>query len=119
MRILLVLVIALLPISQLFAGRIFGDIKMADKPVPEGVKLTITAPAKAAKPAPAPVVADSAATDKFGAYRLTVKEEGKCTLTVFIEKQTPTLEVVSFTNATRYDLILEKDKDGKYTLKRK
>ena len=50
---------------------------------------------------------------------MTVKEEGKCTLTVFIEKQTPTLEVVSFTNATRYDLILEKDKDGKYTLKRK
>ncbi|MGB5106934.1 MAG: hypothetical protein WBP29_06510 [Candidatus Zixiibacteriota bacterium] len=119
MRILLILVLTLLPLTQLFAGRIFGDIKMGDKPLPEGTKLTITAPVKAVKPAPAPVIADSSATDKFGAYRMTVKEEGKCVLTVYIEKQTPTIEVNSYTNATRYDLILEKDKDGKYNLKRK
>ncbi len=121
-RFIITLAIVLLPLTQLLAGRIFGDIKMGDKPVAEGVKVTISAPLKAAeagKPAPAPVVADSSATDKFGAYRLNVKEEGKCILTVHIDKQTPTLEVLSYANATRYDLVLEKDKDGKYALKRK
>ncbi len=121
-RIIILLALVLLPLSQLLAGRIFGDIKLGDKPVAEGVKVTISAPLKAAeagKPAPAPVVADSSAADKFGAYRLNVKEEGKCILTVHIDKQTPTLEVFSYANATRYDLVLEKDKDGKYALKRK
>lgn len=121
-RLILVLAITALSVSQLFAARIFGDIKMGDKPVAEGIKITISAPLKAAeagKPAPTPVVADTALTDKFGAYRLNVKEEGKCVLTVQIEKQTPSIEVVSYANATRYDLMLEKDKDGKYTLKRK
>ncbi len=121
-RILIILAITMLPLSQLFAGRIFGDIKIADKPIAEGVKVTISAPLKAAeagKPAPTPVVADTSLTDKFGAYRLNVKEEGKCVLTVHIDKQAPTLEVFSYANATRYDLVLEKDKEGKYALKRK
>ncbi len=121
-RFIITLAIVLLPLSQLLAGRIFGDIKMGDKPIAEGVKITISAPLKAAeagKPAPTPVVVDSSAADKFGAYRLNVKEEGKCILTVHIDKQTPTLEVFSYANATRYDLVLEKDKDGKYALKRK
>ncbi len=48
-----------------------------------------------------------------------MKEEGKCILTVNIDKQSPTLEVFSYANATRYDLVLEKGKDGKYGLKRK
>ncbi len=121
-RVLLIAILMLLSSAPLLAGKIFGDIKMGDKPVAEGIKLTISAPVKAAetgKPAPTPAVADSAFTDKFGAYRLNVKEEGKCILTVQIEKQTPALEVFSYANATRYDLVLEKDKDGKYSLKRK
>ncbi len=121
-RFIITLAIVLLPLSQLLAGRIFGDIKTGDKPVAEGVKITISAPLKAAeagKPTPTPVVVDSSAADKFGAYRLNVKEEGKCILTVHIDKQAPTLEVFSYANATRYDLVLEKDKDGKYALKRK
>ncbi len=121
-RIIILLALVLLPLSQLLAGRIFGDIKLGDKPVAEGIKVTISAPLKAAepgKPGSVPVVADSSAADKFGAYRLNVKEEGKCILTVHIDKQTPTLEVFSYANATRYDLVLEKDKDGKYALKRK
>ncbi len=121
-RVLLIATITLLAAAPLFAGKIFGDIKLGDKPVAEGIKLTISAPVKAAeagKPAPTPAVADSGVTDKFGAYRLNVKEEGKCILTVQIEKQSPSLEVFSHANATRYDLVLEKDKDGKYSLKRK
>jgi len=106
--------------SDALAGRIFGDIKMEGKPVAAGLPVTISIvpPAGDQGPKPAPVMVDSAATDKFGSYKLTVKPEGKCVLALLYEKQTVTLEVFSYKNATRYDLILEK-KDGKLTLRRK
>jgi hypothetical protein len=107
--------------SNAFAGRIFGDIKVDGKPVPAGLSVKIAiAPAGAAdaKTKPAPVVIDSAVTDKFGSYKLTVKQEGKCVLRLVYEKQALALDVFSYKNATRYDLIIEK-KDGKLTLRRK
>ncbi len=108
--------------SSAYAGRIFGDIKLDGKPVPPGVPVMIAvvppASAEGAKKSPAPVMIDSTTTDKFGSYKLTVKQEGKCLVTLLMEKQAPTLEVFSYKEATRYDLILEK-KDGKLFLKRK
>jgi len=108
--------------SSAEAGRIFGDIKIDGKPVPAGLTVTI-APAPAAdvpgaeaKPAPLPV--DTTLTDKVGSYKVTVKEEGKCILTLMYEKQALTLEVFSYKNATRYDLVIEK-KDGKLSMRRK
>ena len=121
------------------AGRIFGDIKMEGKPLPAGVAVRVTVPvAEAAKEPPKGeakeeakaeakaepkakpkvAIADSTVTDKFGSYKLTVKNEGKCTLTVMYEKQPLALEVFSYEDATRYDLIVEK-KDGKLGLRRK
>lgn len=102
------------------AGRIFGDIKLDGKPLPEGLLVTIAVipPAEAGKPAGAPTPADTTTTDKFGSFKLNVKPEGKCALTLVYEKQPVTLEVFSYKEATRYDLILEK-KDGKLSLKRK
>ena len=108
--------------SNVSAGRIFGDIKLDGKPVPAGVavKIAMAPPASAqgAKLKSAPVTADSTVTDKFGSYKLTVKEEGKCVLTLLYEKQALALDVFSYKDATRYDLILEK-KDGKQSLRRK
>jgi hypothetical protein len=111
--------------SDALAGRIFGDIKLDGKPVPAGIPVMVaSAPpagdeaAKAAKPKPAPAMIDSSATDKFGSYKLNIKGEGKCILTLLYDKQAPALEVFSYKEATRYDVILEK-KDGKYSLKRK
>jgi hypothetical protein len=108
--------------SNASAGRIFGDIKLDGKPVPVGltVKIAVAPPASdtVAKSKPAPVVADTTVTDKFGSYKLTVKQEGKCILTLVYEKHALTLEVFSYKEATRYDLILEK-KDGKLSLRRK
>ncbi|RPJ44304.1 MAG: hypothetical protein EHM19_06995 [Candidatus Latescibacterota bacterium] len=108
--------------SNAFAGRIFGDIKLDGKPVPAGIvlKIALAPPAGApgAEPGPAAIVVDSTVTDNFGSYKLTVKEEGKCILTLVYEKQTPTLEVFSYKDPTRYDLILEK-KDGTLSLRRK
>jgi len=108
--------------SNASAGRIFGDIKLDGKPVPAGIMVTIAvappASAPGAKPAPPPIAVDTAVTDKFGSYKLTVKGEGKCILTLVYEKQALTLEVFSYKDATRYDLILEK-KGGKLSRKRK
>ncbi len=108
--------------SNASAGRIFGDIKMDGKPVQAGLMVTIapappaSAPADTAKNAPG--TPDTTLTDKFGSYKLNVKQEGKCVLTLVYEKRALTLEVFSYKNATRYDLILEK-KDGKLSLRRK
>lgn len=133
-RLLLTLLMLALCVSTASAGRIFGDIKMDGKPLPEGVPVRITVPlaADAAKdadakaeakgeakaPATKAALADSAVTDKFGAYKLNVKAEGKCVLTVLYEKQPVSLEVFSYKEATRYDLIMEK-KEGKFVLRRK
>jgi len=125
MRSIIIVSLALLvslAASNASAGRIFGDIKLDGKPVPAGltVMIVLAPPASApgAKPKPAPIVADTAVTDKVGSYKLTVKQEGKCILTLVYEKQVLTLEVFSYKEATRYDLVLEK-KDGKLSLRRK
>ena len=78
---------------------------------PEGVKVRVTRPGTSA-------VADSTTTDKFGSYKLLVKDEGKSVLTVVYEKQRLELPVFSNKEATRYDLILETS-DGKLMLRRK
>jgi hypothetical protein len=111
-----VLLIALLAAAPASAGRIFGDIRMNDKPLPDSVKVRITAPLAAeARTGP---VADSTLTDKFGSYKLNVKDEGRCILTLVFEKQPVDLIVFSYKQAMRYDLILER-KDGKLSLRRK
>jgi len=97
--------------TSAFAGKIFGDITVDGKPVAAGIKIKVTRPGSSA-------AADSAVTDKFGSYKLLVKEEGKTTLTLLYEKQPLQLAVFSNKEATRYDLVVEK-KEGKLTLRRK
>jgi len=110
------LLLALLAAPQASAGRIFGDIRMNDKPLPDSVRVRITAPLAAE--AKTGAVADSTLTDKFGSYKLNVKDDGRCILTLVYEKQHLELVVFSYKQATRYDLILER-KDGKLSLRRK
>jgi hypothetical protein len=108
--------------SNASAGRIYGDIRLDGKPVPAGIPLKIALAPPASAPdadlKPVTTVADSTVTDKFGSYKLTVKKEGKCILTLLYEKHVLTLEIFSYKDATRYDLILEK-KDATLSLKRK
>ena len=61
---------------------------------------------------------DETTTDKFGSYKLTMKEEGKAMLIVVYDKKPLELAVFSNKEATRYDLVVEK-KDGKLNLRRK
>jgi len=109
----LVLVIASVALlaTNASAGKIFGDISFGGKPVAAGVKVKVTKPGGSA-------VADTAATDKLGSYKLFVKEEGKSTLTVVYEGKALDLVVFSNKEATRYDLVVEK-KEDKLTLRRK
>jgi hypothetical protein len=90
------------------AGEIFGSISSGGKAVEESLKVDISIGEKTY----------STVTDKFGAFRLVVKEKGKCTITVHYKGQTPSFKLVSYDKATRYDLILEK-KDGQHSLRRK
>lgn len=105
--------------SSASAGRLFGDVRMGDKPLPEGALITVQAAAKPADKGKADAApTDSVTTDKVGSYKVMVKGEGKYTLTVHLGKQTAALEVFSYKEPTRYDLILE-EKDAKLTVRRK
>jgi hypothetical protein len=109
MKYLSILAILLsLTASSALAGELFGTISEGDKPIAQGVKVQVTAGDKTY----------SAETDKFGAYRLFVKEKGKCTLSVQYKDQKPSFTVASFDKSTRYDFVVTQ-KDGKYTLGRK
>ena len=121
MRYAILFTVLLLAVSSsaAFAGKIFGDISVGGKPLPAGVLVTLQPVVKAeGKEKLPPAAIDSTTTDKVGSYKFTVKEEGKCTLTVLYEKEPVSLEVFSYKQATRYDLILDK-KDGKWTIRRK
>lgn len=98
--------------ADAFAGRIFGDIRLDGKPVPAGVLVTV------AVVTPAAAAADSTATDQYGSYKLQVKAEGKCLLTVRHAGQSASLTVFSYATPTRYDLLLEQ-KVGKLSLRRR
>jgi hypothetical protein len=104
----LVLLALLLPASRVTAGELYGTIADGGKPLAPGVKVEISAPD----------TAYSTVTDKFGSYRLFVKEKGKCTLTVSVRDQSPSVGLVSYDKSTRYDWILE-TKDGKLSLRRR
>ena len=122
MKLSIAMMVIALGASSASAGRIFGDVKIAGKPAPEGVLVTVQAVVppsekKDAPPAPSAPI-DSVTTDKVGSYKVVVKSEGKCTLTVVVGKKTATLEVFSYKEPTRYDLIVE-EADGKLTVKRK
>ncbi len=88
------------------AGEIYGTIKESGTPVKEGLKVEVTCGAETV----------ATATDKYGAYRVFAKEEGKCTLTLRIGDEAPTIAVHSYEDSARYTLILER-KDGKYVLR--
>jgi hypothetical protein len=94
--------------SLTMAGELYGTITDGDRPVGSGVKVEITAAGKAY----------AGETNKFGAYRLFVKEKGKCTLTVQMKSGTATAELFSYDKSTRYDWICE-TQDGKPQLRRK
>ncbi len=98
----------LLVASRTMAGEVYGSITDGNKPIPAGVKVEIAASGHVY----------AAETDKFGSYRIYVKEKGKCTLTVQMKDEVAKVDLFSYQKSTRYDWILE-TKDGKLSLRRK
>jgi hypothetical protein len=103
-----VLLALLLFASRMTAGELYGTITDGGKHIASGVKVEIAASGKVYP----------TETDKFGSYRVFVKEKGKCTMTLHFRDQSPTVGLVSYDNSTRYDWILE-TKDGKLSLRRR
>ena len=109
------LLIVLVP-SLAVAGKIYGIIKEGGKPVRQGIEVKITTIADSSK------VTVSAQTDTSGLYRLYVKRTGKFNLVVIDtlanKRDTLSIPIRSYRKSVRYNLLIQKDKQGKYTLKR-
>ncbi|HEY6948230.1 MAG TPA: hypothetical protein VI297_05370 [Gemmatimonadales bacterium] len=101
----LLLTLALVP-GAATAGEIYGTIREGGKPLAAGARVTVACGGKNA----------TADTDKNGSYRLFAAEEGKCTLTVNVGGESPSIEIHSYADSARYNLVVEK-KDGKRTLR--
>jgi hypothetical protein len=109
MRAHIILALVLLfSVSPAAAGELYGTISAGDKAVALGVKIDITTAGKTY----------SGETNKFGAYRVFVKEKGKCTITVNMKDGSATADLFSYDKSTRYDWIFE-IQDGKPQLRRK
>jgi hypothetical protein len=104
----LLLTALLLSAATARAGEVYGTITQGNKPVDAGVKVEIAISGKVY----------TAATDKFGSYRVIVTEKGKCTMTVRLNQATASVPLFSYDKATRYDWILQTT-DGKLSLRRK
>lgn len=104
---LIFLLLGLVPELAL-AGEIRGTVMQAGKSVGQGINIDVHCEDKIY----------STATDKYGSYRLFLPETGTCRLQVTYQNQSPSRDIVSFDDSTRYDLVLEKDGD-QYMLKRK
>jgi hypothetical protein len=98
--------LTLLSLSAAPLGGISGDLRLGDKYLAD-VKVTLTCGEETAE----------TTTDAKGSFRLSVKGDGKCRVSVSYEGQTPGVDIVVFDKPARYRLVLEKA-DGKYLLKR-
>lgn len=87
-------------------GEVFGDLRVGEDYVKEAT-LELKCGDEVVK----------GKTDANGSYRLTAKANGKCSITVTHDGQSPSVEVVVFDKAARYRLVLEK-KGESWTLRR-
>jgi len=92
-----------------FAAQLYGTLREGDRPVPQGVQVTVSCPGNPSH---------TGTTDASGVYRIYVPEKGRCTLQVQYNGQSASAEVYSFDDATKYDFDLIQQK-GFYTLRRR
>jgi hypothetical protein len=87
-------------------GEVFGDLRVGEQYVKEAA-LELKCGDEVVK----------AKTDSTGSYRIAAKADGKCTITVTHEGQSPSVDIVVFDKAMKYRLVLEK-KGQTWTLRR-
>lgn len=103
---LLLIILTFTPLA--YAGKIYGSISEAGKPVGQNVKVEVACGTNNY----------AAQTDAYGAFKLFVPGKGKCTLKVIYQGQAPSFEINSYEGSVQYDLVLEKQ-GGQYSLRRK
>src|SRR5437773_11468041 len=104
----MLLLLSLAFASAALAGNVYGTITENGKLVMAGSKIDVTCAANKY----------NAETDANGAFKVFVKDQGKCEFKLAYQGQTPSFEINSFEGSVQYDLVLEK-KGTQYTLKRK
>ena len=105
---MMVLVIVFALSAVALAGNVYGTITESGKGIAPGSKIEVTCGADKF----------NGETDANGAFKVFVKDQGKCELKLAYQGQSPTIEVNSFEGSVQYDLILEK-KGTQFTLRRK
>jgi hypothetical protein len=97
--------------ARLFAGTIFGGLTEGAQSVGRGIQVHITCGTE--KPL-------TALTDDYGAYSISVPQQGRCDLIVFYKGQwTPAYPVASSGDPARYDFDLVRNEKGQYLLRRR
>src|SRR5207244_10121745 len=91
------LLLTLLAPASVSAGELYGTITDGDKSVGSGVKIEIKSAGNSYR----------TETDKYGAYRVLVREKGKCSIKVNYQSQSPSIDVFSYDKSVRYNLGLE------------
>lgn len=102
-----VLLIAGLPSASL-AGEIYGNIQEGGKLIGGGVKVEVQCPSASAE----------TQTKSDGSYRLYVHDVGKCMLTVDVHGGL-SIPIQSYNSSVRYNLVVERQADGTYVLRRR
>ena len=102
-------VLLLLLSASAFAAQVYGTLREGDRPLPQGVQVVITCPGNPPH---------TGGTDAGGSYRIYVSEKGKCTLQVQYNGQSPSADIFSFDDATKYDFDLIRQ-GGSYSLRRR
>ena len=108
----LVLIALIILPATAHSDRIYGTIKVGNKPIEAGIKLEITTVDDNS--------IDTARTDNLGAYGMYVRGEGTYKLKIYYRpNQTPFIMIYSFESiAARYDLLIYKDENGNYQIGR-
>ena len=106
MRLTLLVLIACAASS--FAGEIYGTIKVNGKPVGKDIAVSVTPGADSTPKR----------TDELGGYRVFVPQVGACTIKVSFKGKDIPCPVQSYTKPIRFDLVIEENAPGQYTLRR-
>jgi hypothetical protein len=104
----MVLFVVLVCAEVALAGNVYGTITEAGKAIAPASKIEITCGSDKF----------NTETDANGAFKVFVKDQGKCELKLAYQGQSPGFEINSFEGSVQYDLVLEK-KGNQYTLRRK
>lgn len=104
-----VLAATLIPTAS-YAGQIYGSFQQGGRVIAQSLPFRIQCVSGFKR--------DNLATDRYGAYRVSVPDRGQCTLTVRFRNQEADIRIYSYDRPIRYDFELIQS-DTQLRLRRK